>query len=499
MAIVALIGVQLYWVQSAYNLRKAEFNRKVMDALTLTADAVEKDNTCFQTISKVKINPYQGMYIIRQNWDSATEKWTSKPDSVHLFYLYPRDTSIENYPDIKFKDPATAEIIVRFQFETVDGVLWRKQPKEYSLNGLTGKDFRDRMTGDLPIYERIDTSFLDSVLKINLASIPQAADFQYGIIEDKTQKIAYAPLKSNHKKLLKSGLTVELFSDKNFIKPYQLAVFFPHENGIVLSSLWIMLLTSAVIVLLLVYSFWYFIRVMLRQKKLSEMKTDFINNMTHEFKTPVTNIALALETIGDDPHKLNGKLKPIFNIIGEENNRLRENVERILQIATVDKEGLELKLETIDLHMLICKVVRSFEMQIAHTNAELKCNLAATNAFVTGDETHIINILYNLIDNALKYTKGQPVINIETFNSKNGILLCVEDNGIGMNAITQKRIFDKFFRAQNGNVHDVKGVGLGLSYVKSIVDAHKGHIEVKSEFGFGSCFKVYLPYSFAHQ
>jgi two-component system phosphate regulon sensor histidine kinase PhoR len=494
-ALVALIGVQLYWVQNAYTLRESDFTSKVMDGLAKTATAVENDNTCFETFSKVKINPYQGIYVMRQGWDSASEAWKPQHDTVKTFWLYNKDNTLETYPSLKFSNPVSVEILMRYQFESVNGKLWRKQPKEYSLDGMDGRNFRDRFAGNIPLAERIDTANLDSFIHLYLPTHDADYKFEYGIIQTQDNGVEYASAGADKKKLQKSSLSVNLFSDKYFSKPYKIAVYYPNKAGAVLGALWGMLLTSAAIIVLLIYAFWYFVRMMLRQKKLSEMKTDFINNMTHEFKTPVTNISLALETIGEAAHQLNG-LRPILNIIGEENNRLRENVERILQIAAVDKENLHLKLETVDLHSLIQKVVRSFDMQLESNCGKVKCSLQATYANVVGDETHIINILYNLLDNAIKYSSGCPEVFISTQSSKIGVLLSIEDRGIGMNTATQKRIFDKFYRAQTGNVHDVKGFGLGLSYVKSIVDAHRGSIDVKSEPGKGSRFDVFLPFNF---
>jgi two-component system phosphate regulon sensor histidine kinase PhoR len=494
-ALVALIGVQLYWVQNAFTLREADFKQKVMDGLAKTAKAVENDNLCFETFSKVKINPYQGIYITRQRWDSTTEAWLPQKDTVNTFWFYSKDTSLERYPSIKFANPVSVEILMRYQFESVNGRLWRRQPNEYSFEGMTGRNFRERLDGNIPIKERIDTANLDSFIYQFLPRPDPYQKLQYGIIQAQSKEIEYASANADKKKLLKSSFNVDLFSDKYFSMPYELAVYYPNKTSMVLGALWGMLLTSAAIIILLIYTFWYFVRMMLRQKKLSDMKTDFINNMTHEFKTPVTNISLALETIGEAAHQLNG-LRPILNIIGEENERLRENVERILQIAAVDKENLSLKLETVDLHSLIQKVVRSFDMQIENNCGRINCSLQASYSNVVGDETHIINILYNLLDNAIKYSAGCPEVNISTQSNRIGVMLSIEDRGIGMNSATQKRIFDKFYRAQTGNVHDVKGFGLGLSYVKSIVDAHKGSIEVKSEPGKGSRFDVFLPFNF---
>jgi two-component system phosphate regulon sensor histidine kinase PhoR len=225
------------------------------------------------------------------------------------------------------------------------------------------------------------------------------------------------------------------------------------------------------------------------------MKTDFINNMTHEFKTPIATISLAADSItspmiADDKKKV-GRFA---GIIKQENKRMLSQVEKVLQMALIDKSDFNLKVTEIDLHPIIAQALDYIKLQVVKRNGEVSSNLQATNPVIEGDQTHISNIIHNLLDNANKYSPDNPKISVETRNLPNGVEVIVKDNGIGMNKEAKKHIFDKFYRVHTGNLHDVKGFGLGLSYVKAMITAHKGQIDVKSELGEGSSFILFFPH-----
>lgn len=492
-AIIALIAVQLYWIKNAYDMRERELDRHTRDILASTASAIEKNVTCFELFAKIRIRPQEGVYLARQPWQEKPG-FVGHPDSVSMYYLY-RDDTLLNFPSLKFSEPATADVLLKFEYHLDDTL---PQPaRSASLANLNAQNFRDQMQDSRPIMKRIDTAMLDSMLMAGFTEAGVHEKYHYGIIQAERDSVEFASAGSNKKKLLKSSLYTRLFNDKYFNKPYRLALYFENKNELVLGSLWLMLLVSALIIMLLIYAFYFAMRTIQRQKKLSDMKTDFINNMTHEFKTPITNIALAVETLSEDTTKaFSERDSHIMRIIGEENTRLKENVERILQIAVVDKDEVKLKPEDIELHMLIGKVVKNFELQTEHRCGKISCDLKARSYTIHADETHLLNVLYNLVDNAIKYSGQCPEVLIKTENVRNGIRISVEDKGIGMSQEIQKKIFDKFFRAQTGNIHDVKGFGLGLSYVKSIIEAHKGAIQVASEPGKGSRFDVYIPFNY---
>lgn len=226
------------------------------------------------------------------------------------------------------------------------------------------------------------------------------------------------------------------------------------------------------------------------------MKTDFINNMTHEFKTPIATISLATDSIASPMVVSNpDKIKRFVDIIRQENRRMNSQVERVLQIAQLDKKDFQLKLSETNLHELIQQAVDNFSLQVEKREGALKIELQATRPVIQGDATHIASVVHNLLDNANKYSPEKPEIAIRTRNVPNGVEITVEDKGIGISKEARKHIFDKFYRVHTGNIHDVKGFGLGLSYVKAIVTAHKGFVDVRSEPGKGSAFTLTFPFA----
>lgn len=233
---------------------------------------------------------------------------------------------------------------------------------------------------------------------------------------------------------------------------------------------------------------------MFTQKKLSEIKSDFINNMTHELKTPLATISLAIDALTNEKviHDTS-KIKYYSGMIKEENKRMNKQVEKILQAARIERQEISLNLQQLDVHEIIRKVADNLELQIQEKHGRLALSLTAQNQIINADEVHFSNIIFNLLDNAIKYSNESPRIEVETLMNGNALLIKVKDNGIGMNKETQNRIFEKFYRAHTGNIHNVKGFGLGLSYVKAMVEAHNGKIKVESVVGKGSIFTISLP------
>jgi two-component system phosphate regulon sensor histidine kinase PhoR len=274
-----------------------------------------------------------------------------------------------------------------------------------------------------------------------------------------------------------------------------LTIEFPDEENYLLSTMWATLSISAIIILALVLAFFYTINTIKQQKKYTEIKNDFISNMTHEFKTPIATVALASEMLSDETIvKTPEKMQRFAKMIREENKRLGVLVENILQTAVLDKGDFKLQRIAFDLHEVILSAVEKFYLQVEQKNGKLHTALKATNHTIWADKVHITNIVVNLLDNALKYSKEIPDIIIGTENVSNGILLSVKDHGIGIRKEDVKKIFDQFYRVSTGNVHNIKGFGLGLSYVYAIVKKHDGQISVDSELGKGSTFNVYLPF-----
>jgi two-component system phosphate regulon sensor histidine kinase PhoR len=264
----------------------------------------------------------------------------------------------------------------------------------------------------------------------------------------------------------------------------------------ILRSLGPMIAGALVFTLVIIAAFYLTVSTLLRQKKLSEMKSDFINNMTHELKTPLATISLAVDAIRNEKVMADkDKISYFTGIIKDENSRMNKQVETILQSALIDKEGMRLTLQPIRVHAILEAIKDNFELQLKERNAKVELRLEASNDRVEADELHFTNMLSNLFDNAVKYSKPDtpPEIRISTENTAERIRIEIQDNGIGMNRETVSRIFERFYRAHTGNLHNVKGFGLGLSYVKSVVDVHQGTIRVESTPGKGSLFTLEIP------
>lgn len=267
------------------------------------------------------------------------------------------------------------------------------------------------------------------------------------------------------------------------------------QNYISQRSAW-MFAGSALFTIIIVTAFALTVRTMINQKKLAEIKSDFINNMTHEFKTPLATISLAVDALKNEKVLQNAEKIDYFRtIIKEENLRMNKQVETILKASQLEKQEVDLALSPLHVHDIIQDVVANFALQLEDKNGKAELNLQATNDLIEADEVHFGNLINNLVDNAVKYSKTNVAIHIKISSQNTGkkLVLRFEDNGIGMSKETVKRVFERFYRAHTGNLHNVKGFGLGLSYVKSMIEAHHGEIKVESTLGKGSIFTIELP------
>ncbi len=273
-----------------------------------------------------------------------------------------------------------------------------------------------------------------------------------------------------------------------------LMIVVPHVKNIIWKQMYWMVIGAILFTCIIFAAFFITIRALLNQKKLSEIKSDFINNMTHEFKTPLATISLAVDALKNEK-VINDRVKMDYfsGIIKDENRRMNKQVETILQAALLDKQEIQLNEEPVHAHDFINAAINNIRLPLNEKKGILETCLKAKNDLLMGDEVHLINIINNLLDNAIKYSKENLLIKLSTQNFNSYLRIRIEDNGIGMNKETLHRIFEKFYRAHTGNIHNVKGFGLGLSYVKTIVDAHKGKIKAESTSGKGSCFIIDLP------
>ena len=281
---------------------------------------------------------------------------------------------------------------------------------------------------------------------------------------------------------------------ENLAKEEFLVVIVPHQRSIIIKEITWFILGAILFTLIITAAFFLTIRTLLRQKKLSEIKSDFINNMTHEFKTPLATISLAVDALKNEKVSSDREKTNYFTaVIKEENKRMNKQVETILQAALLDKQEVQLNLKKLSAHVLIKSALNNIELPVNEKEGTLEVNFDAQKDIIMADEVHFTNLINNLLDNAVKYSKEAPVIKLSTSNAGNFLKIRIEDNGIGMNKETLNRIFEKFFRAHTGNIHNVKGFGLGLSYVKTMVEAHKGSIKAESTLGKGTIFFLTIP------
>jgi two-component system phosphate regulon sensor histidine kinase PhoR len=347
---------------------------------------------------------------------------------------------------------------------------------------------------NVPLSKMISKELLDTLIQKELLNrnITLKYDFWLGL----AQKDSLIYRKAAHVDadiLPRNTYKATLFS--TFIRdPGMLYLYFPNKNSLIFANLSVTMASSAALLLVLISIFAYTIYAILRQKKISEMKTDFINNMTHEFKTPVATIMIASEAL-KDPEILADKsrISRLAGIIYDENVRLGNHIERVLSIARLEKKDIRLENKEVNIHDLITAVVDSMNLQLHKKNAQLTLNLNADRPVVYGDELHLSNVFYNLVDNANKYSTANPSITITSRNTDKALIIEITDEGIGMTKDQTKRIFDQFYRVPTGNLHDVKGFGLGLNYVQDIVEQMNGSIKVHSEKDKGTTFEISLP------
>jgi two-component system phosphate regulon sensor histidine kinase PhoR len=344
----------------------------------------------------------------------------------------------------------------------------------FYLVTLLKKEFYNQNIHQDFIYGIYDC-FVDTILLSNM--IHYSKDKAYITTKNKPSEISTESLN-----LKKDGHYFTVFFPYFTAKSIEPAIFI---------SPWIYI--SIIIVLVLIF-FGYSLAIIIRQKRLSEVKTDFINNMTHELKTPISTISLSSEMLmridlNEDPEKI----RKYAGIIYKENKRLENQVERVLNVAKLDKDKVVLNKENFDVHDLLTEVKENFEFNQLNQGGKIDLNCSAENYKIQADPVHLTNVVYNLLDNAVKYCSTKPQIKLSTRNEKNNLVIEISDNGIGMKREDLKLIFDKFYRVPTGNIHNVKGFGLGLYYVKLIIDAHDGKIDVKSTLNKGTTFTISLP------
>lgn len=351
--------------------------------------------------------------------------------------------------------------------------------------------FTDFLQGQRDIHERLNAEMLDTLLKAELVNRGIKIPFEYGV-KDHGNMVFASYVMNDNPSLVDEAYNVKLFPNDAVNHNQHLYLYFPEKEDFLMANMWTVFGSSAFLIMMIGGIFFASVNTMMNQKKLSLIKNDFINNMTHEFKTPISTISLAVDVMRDKDIQKNPDR--YLNIIKDENNRLAGQVEKVLQMALLDKGQVKLNLTEVNLHEIIDQVSQNLGVQVDQKGGELTLDLNASDPVLDADEVHMTNIIYNLIDNANKYSPDKPQIRVSTENTPLGLKISVEDKGLGMSKEELNRIFEKFYRVSTGNVHDVKGFGLGLSYVKKMVGLHGGSIEVQSSPGKGTLFELTFNY-----
>jgi two-component system phosphate regulon sensor histidine kinase PhoR len=374
---------------------------------------------------------------------------------------------------------------IKVEIPSIDPAVGQKLKQLKQLTNQIRIEYSGWETG-----RHIDEVHLKKLLKEELIDRAIPIDFETSVFGGDSIPGGASLANTN-----KRWYTVNLFPDDIFRKKLDVAVHFPGRDFFIGRKTTLLLGLSVSFTLIIFLTFLLSIYLILKQKRISEMKSDFINNMTHEFKTPIATISIAADSIANQ--KVIGeeeKVRFFAGMIKKENQRMNEQVERILQIARLDRKEFEFNFQATNLHPLVEAAIDGIILQVEQRGGRIETRLEAVNPVVTTDPIHFTNLVCNLLDNANKYSPEAPQISISTTNSSDGILLTVEDKGMGMTKAVQARIFDKFYRLTSGNIHTIKGFGLGLSYIKAILDANNGTIKVYSEPGKGSKFVVFIPF-----
>lgn len=340
----------------------------------------------------------------------------------------------------------------------------------------------------------LDSLKLDSLIGVSLHESDIDLDYSFLVLGIGNDSIYLARPTPVTEQLTSSGFRTPLIPHNLFSIPADLILYFPGYNAYLLGQIWPLFLPTAILILIIVGCFVYTIRTILSQRRFASTLVDFINNMTHEFKTPISTVQLACEAIARPDVVVDQKQVLRFNsMIQNENQRMRNQTDKILQMAVLEEGDYELKYEDVDLHDIICKAAEAVALHVENRKGTIECHLEAQRHTISADRVHITGIIGNILDNANKYSPELPKLIVKTRSDDWNVIIEVTDNGIGMNDENRKQVFDKYFRVSSGNVHDVKGFGIGLSYVKLMTLAHKGQVSLKSVRGEGTTVTVILP------
>ncbi|WP_299624181.1 HAMP domain-containing sensor histidine kinase [uncultured Tenacibaculum sp.] len=505
-SLTGIIAVQLYWVKDAVKSKRAEFQSNVKIALAKTSERikereynefVDKHKKVFENSESISTAELKN-YLFQQIDTVAKKKFTFGATILEENFKIPVDFVNSDTIIIKrFSGKEDFTQTITYESENGDFKTytdenqytrmlkypsWQKKQVEYL--------FRQNQK-HMPIHKRLSNRELNNTLKDELRKRGIDQEFKFGVYEGGLAtkiKSGYFKIDEN------SSYFFPLLEDDNGNSNYKLYVTFPNEKESLISSMMYALLLSLFFIGIVIAAFSTSLYQLVRQKKISEIKTDFINNMTHEFKTPIATINLALDAIKNPKIiKDEEKVKRYVKMIRDENKRMHGQVENVLRISKLEKNQIDITKEAVDATDIIEEAIDHVSLLVSDKNGTINTHFKAISSEVLGNQFHLTNVIVNMLENAIKYSEEKPKIDVYTENTNKYFIFKIKDEGIGMSKNAQKYVFDKFYREHKGNIHNVKGHGLGLAYVKEIVDNHHGTVHVASEKGKGSIFTVKLP------
>lgn len=504
-SVIALVALQIYWISNLIKIEEERFERTVNNSLLSVAEKLEKGEAAKSVVKKITGGKDNVLVFVKN--DTSQNFNFHSTDSLKPFQIKVRDSAHKlgfgykvTFTDDSVNGKSHVEI---FESTTspsktkISNYLWLRNADTLTLQ-------RDKLVQNVvtelvnvntkkKIEDRLSVKELDKIIGHEFKNSGIDAEYYFGVNKIESDSLTLIKPGADIISLQNSSLRTLLFPAELFFNPNQLIVYFPNKKTYLLGSIGGMLALSIGLILVISFVFYNTLQMFMRQKKLTEIKNDLINNITHEFKTPISTISLACEALKEpDLTKEDSSVQRYTSIIKEENERLRLMVENLLNTAALEKESFHLSREEVELDDIIQKAILKFEETVKQKNGKLELSGIPSGIKLLGDKFHLINIFSNLIDNAVKYNECNPEIKIEIKKEIDAALVTVADNGIGIDKEHTNKIFDTFYRVPTGNIQNVRGNGIGLSYAKKIIEAHDGSISVKSQPGGGSVFVIKL-------
>ncbi len=496
--LTGLILVQIYWIKNAFDAKEQQFRVQVSNALDVVVLEMEKQEMINRIVEEIDIPSADSVVAIIPSHSSLARQLQRYQPVSRLMQI---SGAVEN--EISLTINRKGQKIIFYSDE--EFFYPDDQPPELSIESIKAgisdrlnnktvllENIMGRILSEIPpLAERVDPDEINSLLSSTLLRVGINVGYEYGINdgEETIYNSGNFSLGAPSSKYLR-----QLFPNDPVPGRYRLTLYFPKETKYLISQVGFMGFSSIFITLILIFFSATNIIIILRQKRLSEIRTDFINNMTHELKTPISTISLASQMMADKTLSSSQKnLDNISKILNDESMRLKYQVEKVLQASVFDSGSMNLKFIELDIRILLRNVIENFSLQLTDRDGTIETGFGAKSHIAVVDEVHFSNMMSNLIDNAIKYSGNIPRISVKTQDTKSEITVSVSDMGIGIKKEDLRRIFEKFYRVPTGNRHNVKGFGLGLSYVKKVVDEHNGHISVISNVGKGTTFEIIIP------